>query len=70
MTTSSELWKQLKDAEQSEKTATAAHDAAELLGSSPAYTAAFEAMADARYALQVAEGAYKAACAAEEAADE
>jgi hypothetical protein len=68
MNTSAELWKNLKDAERAEKAATEAHDVAEQQGSGPAYTAAFEAMASARSALQLAEAAYDAATEAEEAA--
>jgi hypothetical protein len=68
MNASAKLWKNLKDAEQAEKAATAAHDVAELQGSGPEYTAAFEAMVSARIALQQAEAEYDAATEAEESA--
>ena len=55
---------QLWLAKKAEQAATAAHDAAELNGSGPAYDVAFETLAAARIRLQCAEEQYDAAQAA------
>ena len=65
-----ELYKQVQATQRDEQAASQAHDAAELLGSGPAYQAAFDALSDARIALQEAVQAYDAAVAAEEAAEQ
>lgn len=64
MTTIERLWQAMQAAAKAEQAASAAHKAAELLGSGSAYDAAFEAMAEARIRLQNAEEQYDAAQAA------
>ena len=58
-----QLWAAKQAAEKIERAATAAHDAAEQLGSGPEYEAALATLEDARANLQAAEAAYDAAAA-------
>lgn len=58
------LWLAMRAAEKAEQAAAAAHEAAELNGSGPAYDAAFNALTEARIRLQRAEEQYDAAQAA------
>jgi hypothetical protein len=58
------LWAAKQAAEKAEQAACADHEAAELLGSGPAYDAAFEALTQARIRLQTAEAEYDTSLAA------